>query len=261
MLAQGPAVEAALVEMGQVVAEDPGNPFAQMALGHLAYRDGRLGTAERAFSGALALDPDRPGVRLPYGRLLRELGRLEDSERQLRIALEQTGGDDLNTSLSLAETLRARGALPEAERVVDEVLARAANDARALGARARILVEQGREDEAARYVEQASAGADIDDWIELAEAYLRRERPTRARESVERALASSPGHPWALAVAGHALVREGNHDAGVVLLRRAQSQRPRRPHVWLSLARGFAAAGDQTAAARCRRQAEAARQA
>jgi hypothetical protein len=46
-----------------------------------------------------------------------------------------------------------------------------------------------------------------------------------------------------------------------VLLHKALALRPRRPHVWLSLARGFAAAGDRAAADRCRREADAARRA
>jgi arylsulfatase A-like enzyme/Tfp pilus assembly protein PilF len=258
MAAQGPAIVGALRELTAIAAEDPGNPFAQMALGHLAYRDGRLGTAERAFASALALDPDRPGVRLPYGRLLREMGRLDESERQLRIAVEQTTADDLRTPLSLADTLHARGRTGDAERVVDGVLARAPGDAPALAAKARLLVEQGREADAVPLLEQAATGVELDDWVELAELYLGRGQATRARESAERALVRSPGHPWALAVAGHALVLEGKREAGVTLLRKALALRPKRPHVWLSLARGLAAAGDEAAAARCRRHADAA---
>jgi tetratricopeptide (TPR) repeat protein len=261
MLAQGPGVEAALADMTAIVAEDPGNPFAHMARAHLAYRDGRMGTAARAFARTLELDPERPAVRLPYGRLLREMGRLEESERQLRIAVEQAAPDDVRTPLGLAETLHAAGKLQEAERVVDAVLARAASDPPALAAKARLLVEQGRDSEAAGYLERARAGAELDDWIALGEAYLRRGLPDRARESVEHALAESPRHPWALAVAGHALVLGGRREPGLALLQRALALHPRRPHVWLRLAEALAAAGDQAAAARCRREAQAALQA
>jgi predicted Zn-dependent protease len=256
MQAQGPALDAAMRDMATIAAEDGGNPFVQMALGHLAYRDGRLGTAERAFARSLELDPDRPGVRLPYGRLLRELGRLEESERQLRIAVEQTAEGDLRTPLSLAETLQARGNTQEAERVVDAVLARTPGDGSALAAKARLLVEQGREAEATAYVQRAGPGAQAEDWVELAEVYLRRGQPSRARESAEEVLRRSPGHPWALALAGHALILEGKREAGVTLARRALALGPRRPAAWLSLAAAFTAAGDAAAAARCRREAE-----
>jgi predicted Zn-dependent protease len=261
MRAQGPDVERAVGDLVSVAGVDPGNPFVQTALGHLAYRDGRLGTAERAFARALELDPDRPGLRLPYGRLLREIGRLEESERQLRIAVEQTGAGDLQTPLSLAETLRARGNTQEAERVVDAILAKTPADAPALAAKARLLVEQGREDEAVSQLARAGAGAEAEDWVELAELYLRRGRPARARESAEEALRRSPGHPWALGLAGHALILEGKREAGIRLMQQALAHRPRRPGAWLSLAAAFAAAGDQATAARCRRQADAARRA
>jgi arylsulfatase A-like enzyme/tetratricopeptide (TPR) repeat protein len=261
MRAQGPALEGALRDLTAVAAEDPGNPFVQMALGHLAYRDGRLGTAERAFARALELDPDHPGVRLPYGRLLREVGRLDESERQLRIAAEQTAEGDLRTPLTLADTLQAGGKTAEAERVVDAVLARAPGDGPALAAKARVLIAQGRDDEAVAQLARAGDGAGPEDWVETAELFLRRGRPARARESAEQVLRRSPGHPWALALAGHALILEGKREAGVVLIQRALAMRPRRPGAWDSLAAAFAAAGDPAAAARCRKQAEAARRA
>jgi tetratricopeptide (TPR) repeat protein len=261
MLAQGSAIGGALADMEAVAAEDSGNPFAQMAVGHLAYLDGRLATSEKAFARALELDPDRPAVRAPYGRLLRDLDRLEESERQLRIALEQAPADDVSVRLSLAATLVARGQAAEAEKVIDAILASWPRDAAALAAKGRLLVEQGREVEAGPYLERSSDGADIDDWIALAQVYLGRREATRARESVERALRRSPRHPWALAVAGHALVLEGKPAAGVALARQALALRPRRPAAWLSLAGAFAAAGDEASAARCRRQAEAARRA
>ena len=255
MQAQGPAMDVALREMAAIAAEDGGNPFVQMALGHLAYRDGRLGTAERAFARSLELDPDRPGVRLPYGRLLREVGRLEESERQLRIAVEQAAEGDLRTPLSLAETLQARGNTEEAQRIVDAVLAKAPDDGPALAAKARLLVERGRHADAAAYMERAGAGAGAEDWVELAELYLRKGQPTHARESAEHVLRRTPAHPWALALAGHALTLEGKRDAGVLLMRQALALRPRRPAAWLSLAAAFDAAGEGASAARCRRQA------
>jgi tetratricopeptide (TPR) repeat protein len=256
MGAQGEALAAALEDTTRLAAEDSGNPFVHMALGHLAYRGGRFGTAARAFSRAVELDPDRPAVRAPYGRLLRELGRLEESERHLRIAVEQSGGQDLGVALSLVDTLSARGQLAEAERQVDAVLARAPADAAARMAKARVLVAGGRADAVPPLVERAAA-APPDDWVALAEAYLSAGHPARARESAEHVLRRAPGHPWALAVAGHALALEGRRDAALALLRRGVAQGPRRPAAWRALAEGFAAAGDGPSAARCRRAADA----
>jgi predicted Zn-dependent protease len=242
-----------------VVALDPGNPFAHQALGHLAYRDGRLGTAARAFARSLELDPERQGTRLPFGRMLREMDRLEDSERQLRIAVEQATPDDDRTRIGLAETLTARGSTEEAGRIIDAVLARSANDDEALAAKGRLLVAQGRTAEAVPYLERGGDAAEVEPLVELGELFLRLGQPARARESAERALARVPGHPWALAVAGRALIQEQRRAEGLAALQKALANRPRRPEGWLSLARAFEAAGQPREADLCRRKAEEAR--
>ena len=123
---------------------DPGNPYAQYALGNLAYRSGRLRLADAAYARALDLDPDRPGMRLTYGHLLRDLGRLEESERQLRLAVEQTTADDVRTRASLAETLIAAQKTEEAEKILTEALEKSANDTELLAAQGRLLVATGR---------------------------------------------------------------------------------------------------------------------
>ena len=259
MGAFGHAVPRALADMEAVVALDPGNPFAHQALGHLAYRDGRLGTAARAFARSLELDPERQGTRLPFGRMLREMDRLEESERQLRIAVEQATPDDDRTRIGLAETLTARGSTEEAGRIIDAVLARTANDDEALAAKGRLLLAQGRPAEAVPYLEQGGDGQEVEPLVELGELFLRLGQPARARESAERALARVPGHPWALAVAGRALIEEQRRAEGLAALQKALANRPRRPEGWLSLARAFEAAGQSREADLCRRKAEEAR--
>jgi predicted Zn-dependent protease len=255
----GPAVTQALGEMEAIVAGDPGNPFAQFALGHLAYRDGRLGTAARAFARGLELDPERPATRLPFGRLLREMDRLDESERQLRIAVEQTTPDDDRTRIGLAETLTARGDTDEAGRIVEAVLARAPNDFAALAAKGRLLVAKGQPGEAVSFLERAGGGQEVEPWVELGELYLRQGQPAKAREVAERALSRAPGHPWALAVEGHALILEHRREEGLAALRSALARRPRRPEGWLSLAAAFDSGGRSREAETCRQQADAAR--
>jgi predicted Zn-dependent protease len=109
------------------------------------------------------------------------------------------------------------------------------------------------------YLERAGASAEVEPWIELGELYLRLGQPDKAQQSAERALARVPGHPWALAVAGRALVREGRRAEGVEVLRSAVILRPRRPEGWLSLARAFDEAGLRPEAVLCQRKAEEAR--
>ena len=91
--------------------------------------------------------------------------------------------------------------------------------------------------------------------MELARVYLSLGEAGKAFEAGGEALRRSGGHPWALAVTGHALILEGRRDEGLNMLKRAVAAQPRRPEAWLSLAAAFEAAGDSRQAAACRRAA------
>jgi predicted Zn-dependent protease len=221
----------------------------------LAYRAGRLELAREAFVRCLELDPERPVIRQHYGALLRDLGRLEDSERELRIAVAQAAADDFVTQVNLAETLARRGELDEAEGIVGRILATQPRHTKARGALGRILIARGDARGAIPHLARAAEGRDGEPLLELAEAYLSLGEPGEAQRAAARALEDSPRHPWALSLAGHALVLEGRRTEGLVLLHRALAIGPRRAEVWRRLAQAFDAAGEARAAARCRRNA------
>jgi predicted Zn-dependent protease len=255
LAAQGAALPRAFAEVEAVVAADPGNPFAHGALATMSYQYGSLTVAAREFARVLDIEPDRPGVRQNYGKLLRDLGRYADSERELRAAIVQTPEDDSRLTISLAETLIAERKLDEAERLISSVLAKQPRDPEALGAKGRLLIAQGRAPDAIAYLEQATSTSDPEPFIELARGSLQAGNAARARDAAGEALRRSPGHPWAMAVLGTALVRDGQKTAGVEYLQRAMAAGPRRPIVWESLADGFDAAHDAGLAATCRRKA------
>src|SRR5438093_523823 len=140
--AQGIPLDRASAEATQIAEADPGNPFAYTTLATLAYRAGRLSEAARAFRRALELDPDRPAVRQNYGRLLRDMDRLEESEKELRLALGQTDAQDERARSSLAETLIRLGKNDEAARLIDEALRIEPKDPESLAARARPYAAQ-----------------------------------------------------------------------------------------------------------------------
>jgi arylsulfatase A-like enzyme/tetratricopeptide (TPR) repeat protein len=251
----GPATVPALQEIGSILSQDPDNPFAHFVMAAVAYRGGRLPLAEKAFARSLELDPDRPVIRQYYGALLRDMGRIDDSERELRIAVAQANADDFVTQVNLAETLIRSGKAEEAERIVNAILAKEPQHTKARGALGHILVARGRLQEAVPHLERAAEGRDPEPLIELAQVYLALEQPTKALDTAKRALDRSPGHPWAMSVAGHALVREGRREEGLALLRRALALGPRRAEVWLALAEAFDAAGERGTATRCRQNA------
>ncbi|HEV7501852.1 MAG TPA: sulfatase-like hydrolase/transferase, partial [Vicinamibacteria bacterium] len=255
--AQDIPLDRASAEAAAIAEADPGNPFAQTTVASLAYRAGHLTAAARAYRRSLELDPDRPAVRQNYGKLLREMDRLEDSEKELRLALEQTDADDRRTRSSLAETLTLVGKTDEAGRLIGDLLRSDPSDPEALAAQGRLLAAQGKMEEAAKSLTAAADSGDSDARIDLARLYVRMGDLARARAAAGAVLAATPGHPWALAVLGQAVILDGRRDEGLALLRRAEAARPRRPEAWLSLAEGFDAAGGRAAAARCRQAARA----
>ena len=257
--AQNIPLERAAAEAMAIAEADPGNPFAQTTVASLAYRAGRLSAAARAYRRSLELDPDRPAVRQNYGKLLRDMNRLDESEKELRLALEQTDASDRRTRSSLAETLTLVGKTDEAGRLIGDLLGSEPKDPEALAAQGRLLAAQGKLAEAARSLAAAAETGDTDARIDLARVYTRIGDYARAREAAGVVVRANPGHPWALAVLGQAVVLEGHRDEGLALLRRAEAARPRRPEAWLSLAEGFDAAKDRLAAARCRQAAQALR--
>jgi arylsulfatase A-like enzyme/Tfp pilus assembly protein PilF len=255
-VAQGPALAGAFDEVQQITRLDPDNPFAFGTLASMAYRHGSLSMGAQAFARALELDPDRPGVRQNYGKLLRELERYPESERELRLAAAQSE-DDVRTRVSLAETLVAERKDAEAATLLDAVLAKEPADPEALGVKGRLLAAQGKAKEALPYFEKATATSDPEPFIELARAYLAAGDIAKARDTAAEALQKNPGHPWAMAALGTALVRDGQRASGLEYLERAFAIGPRRPVVWQTLAEGFDAAQNPTRAAECRQRAVA----
>lgn len=254
-VARGGGLSPAIEEAEQIVGRDPQNPFAHFTLATLAHRAGDLQGAARAYARTLDLDPERPALRENYGRVLRDLGRLPESERHLRIALTQSGEGDLRAKVSLAETLVASKNLDEAANLLEDVLRREPKHALAHRALGHLLMAQGRAADAIEHFEKAVRERDPEPWIDMAQAFLLLGQPKRAGQAAEQVLARNPGHPWALAVSGHALVLDGRLDEGRRRLDQALSLRPRRPEVWMALASAFEAAGDRPAAARCRKEA------
>ena len=257
--AVGPAIPGAIAETAAILEKDGANPFGHFVMASLAYRSGQLELARQAFARTLELDPDRPVMRQHYGSLLRDMGRLDESERELRIATAQAAPDDFLTQLNLAETLLAGGNADEAQKLVSTILEKEPRHTKAQEVFGRLLAARGKFQEAIPYFEGAARGKEIEPLIELGQAYLALGQPRAALEAAQQALRRSSGHPWALAVAGHALIAQGQREEGLRLLHRALAAGPRRAEVWSRLSLAFEAGGDTRAAAQCRRQAEALR--
>jgi arylsulfatase A-like enzyme/predicted Zn-dependent protease len=251
------ALEPALEEARAIAARDPGNPFAHETVGSLAHRAGRIGQAASAYRSALELDASRAVLRRDLGRMLRELGRLRESEAELRLAVSQGRPGDVRTRASLAETLALMGDVEEAGRIVAELAPGAPEDRDVLRAKGRWLAASGRMSEAAKAMSEAATRTDVEPLVEMAAAWLVSGDAAKAQATAAAALQQAPGHPWATALLGHALVKQGRRGEGLAALQRALASGPRRPQAWLGLAEGFEAAGEAATARRCRREAQA----
>jgi len=252
----GEAIERALAELTAITETDPGNPYAHYSLANMAYHDGRLALAGRAYLRTLELDPDRPAMRAMYGRLLRDRGDLPEAERQLRIAVGQTTEDDVRTRIALADVLLDSGRTDEAATIIDAALRKDPGHVDAIRSKGRLLVTTGQGEAGFALLEKAARGSDPEPWIEIARFHLEAGDAKGSLAAAEQAVTRNPAHPWALAEKGQALVALGRREEGLAWLQRALAAGPRRPEVWRSLAKGFASAGDPREAERCRLRAQ-----
>ncbi len=252
--AAGEAAPAALAEALSLARSDADNPLVHELVVGLAVRTGQLALAAEALGRFVELVPERVEAREQLGSLLRSLGRLEEAERELRRAVAESPAGATGVRVALADTLIARGSLPEAEALLDGVLARERDSRAALLAQARLKQAQDRGGEALALLEAVAeaGGNDQEALLALAEAYAQAGRPRASLQVAERVLSVSPAHPWALGLAGHALAVEGRRAEALALLQDALRAGPRRSQVWSRLAAGFEAAGEPGLATRCR---------
>jgi hypothetical protein len=167
----------------------------------MATATGSLSIAAQAFARALELDPDRP--RAPELRqVLRELERYADSEQELRLAVAQS--EDDARWINLAETLVAehnRRSRATARRRARKEPAHP----EALGVKGGCCAGAGEEGgRTSRRRRRPPIPSRLSSWRAHLAAVTR--QGARPRE----ALRGTPGHPWAMAVLGDALIREAS---------------------------------------------------
>ena len=98
----------AMVELRQVLAKDPRNPYAFYFLGVAFYEVGELEAARDAYSACLRVTPSYLGARVALSHVLRQLADGRGALREGLAALSQSPGDpDALYAVGLA--YRARG--------------------------------------------------------------------------------------------------------------------------------------------------------
>jgi tetratricopeptide (TPR) repeat protein len=143
----------AAVEVSE--AEARANRIAQLA--EQLARRGLDEMAQEKYAEALALWPGHVQARLGLGHLFIKHRRIADAERQFRALLEaDQAHTDAALGLAFVQALRGGEELVEAERVVREVLAREASQARAHYLLGLILEKRDRPDHAAESYRRAA---------------------------------------------------------------------------------------------------------
>lgn len=195
----------------EAVRLDPGSGIGWAALGWAQIDLGRFEEAEQTYLIALRLDPNEAGWHNNYGVALLSLGRYEDAARAFCSALELEPTNEYGDR-NLARAVGMGGDLDEAARIhrhasenrlrrQEEALRLSPGDSVARAARAGILAEFGRLDEALVESEEA-VHSDPDNALVLSWHALILERSGKVREAKTvrlKAARLDPGH------AGHTL--------------------------------------------------------
>ena len=192
-------------EIEDVAARGPRQPVRALRAGRPGLSRRPAGARRRRLRArASSSTPTGPACGCPTASCCATCSRLDG----LRAAAPHRGrADDTGRPAHARSAWRrrctARGQTAEAETLLAGVLARAPGHVEALAAQGRLLVAQGRPAEAVPLLERAAAaGADPEPWVELARVHIAQGDGPAASRAAARALAVSPRHPWAMAIAG-----------------------------------------------------------
>ena len=183
---------------------DASRPLSHVLFANLLWQSGDLNGAEESFLAALERDPD-------FARAHRRLGELYFTRGETEKALSSFGragelaGDDVETRLGIARSLKAAGDLSAAMKELETLHRRNPRNPEVLAEYAGTMAQQG---EADRALALLAAGPDHHDVHYTTSVILRsRDRMPEALAEIERALALEPASAVAL------------HDRGVILSR------------------------------------------
>ena len=156
-------------------------------LGQDAMVENRWQEAETRLGHAVQLCPEDVTARRHYAQSLWRLGQKEEAIKQLRYAVEMSGGDP-DWTVELGEMLLAQDQLDQAEVVANQALEVDDGLAAAWELRANVLLQQGQENEALNDFHRArSLGGDTPQMLaNMAAIYERKQRPHRVLASLLR---------------------------------------------------------------------------
>lgn len=105
---------------GALIEESPDNAAARFRLGQFQYEGGDFAAAADTFGRLVAMQPDEPKARMMLGVALMELQRTDEAEAALRRALE-LAPNDADVHYNLARLLKRTGREDEAAKHLEEM--------------------------------------------------------------------------------------------------------------------------------------------
>ncbi len=209
----------------------------------------RLDTDNRKYGPALEtarkVQAQRPGAAVGHmleGDVLLAQNRYTTAADAYRKGVDKKGGGAAMISLHRALTLAGRKA--EAEKTLDDWIAKYPNDVTVRFHRSQAAMESERYDQAREQLEAIQRlRPDIPNVLNnLAILYARMGDP-RALEFAQRAYKQAPESPLIADTLGWMLVQRGQADQGVPLLRKALAAQPEHPGINFHLAAALARTG------------------
>jgi cellulose synthase operon protein C len=174
---------------------DPGNVDARIDLVRLALRADDADAGERVLTDALHIAPDHPTLLGLSGDLAFQRGAYADAIGQYRRQLE-TIPDSLATRLALAQALIAAGDYPEADALLDELLAERPDNGLANYLRAASALHTGQAEAVQEHAERAVAALPdhVPSLFLVAASAYAQGRFEYAQAYLEKVLAREPEH-------------------------------------------------------------------
>ena len=218
---------AAVAAAETALRERPDDADAHHLHGVALLLAGRPEQAEPSLERAIALAPDRPLYHTSRSALALAGGDLEAAGR----GLDQAATLDpnrLHVYLAQAQLAMARNDLAEAEQRITLALRVDGNHPRVLLALGNLRLAKGEDEAALKAFLEAAKRAPDDASVQSSTgvAFLRRNLPDFAEQSLRNALATEPGHPPALRALLGLLLRQGRAEDALALAREAVEARP-----------------------------------
>ncbi len=218
------------------IAADPSMAQAQLALGLLDARNGRLDAAHRELQAAANLADAIPDLR---ARALRSLAVLDehtdpDAARDELLAAVKLSPETPGDILLSARLAEHANAFPDAEAAFRRYLALTPNDPEALAALAHVLTAQGKTAEAESLLLAAVKTTPADPRLlsQLAAVYGAEGKTEEAVPLIEKLRASdtaAAGNPAITRLLAHLYSLSGDSDKAEPLLRSLVAQNPNDP--------------------------------